>query len=147
MQEKESIMTVRCQLKILSLGITVRHHSASLMVPNSYPRGEIFNQHLTTIKDSYILAPNTIPSYRTDNAALPAYGSINHHPVLRQLFLDQDHLLYPLHNEVSPRVHRTLVQLGHLGRALVVQDTVGTSQHYRHPVNHYTPDERYRKEC
>ena len=32
MQEKESIMVVWCELKIPSLGITVRHHSASLMM-------------------------------------------------------------------------------------------------------------------
>ena len=47
------IMVVRCELKIPSLGITVRHHSASLLMPNSYPRDGIFNQHLTIIKDSY----------------------------------------------------------------------------------------------
>ena len=35
---------VRCEMKILSL-----------MMPNSYPRDGIFNPHLTTIKDSYIL--------------------------------------------------------------------------------------------
>ena len=35
--------------------VTVRHHSASLVMPNSYHRDGIFNQHLTTIKDSYIL--------------------------------------------------------------------------------------------
>ena len=35
--------------------VTVRHHSASLVMPNSYPRDGIFNQHLTTIKDSYSL--------------------------------------------------------------------------------------------
>ena len=34
--------------------VTVRHHSASLVMPNSYPRDGICNQHLTTIKDSYI---------------------------------------------------------------------------------------------
>ena len=55
MQEKEYIMVVRSELKIQSLGITVRHHSASLWMPNSYPRDRIFNPHLTTIKDSYIL--------------------------------------------------------------------------------------------
>ena len=55
MQEKESIMAVRCELKILSLGVTVRHHSASLVMPNSYPPDGIFNPHLTTIKDSYDL--------------------------------------------------------------------------------------------
>ena len=53
MQEKESVMVGRCELKIPSLGITVRHHSASLMMPNSYPRDGIFNPHITTIKDSY----------------------------------------------------------------------------------------------
>ena len=53
MQEKESIMVVRCELKIPSLWITVRHHSASLVMQNSYPCDGIFNQHLTIIKDSY----------------------------------------------------------------------------------------------
>ena len=52
MQEKES-MVVWCELKIPSLRITVRHHSASLAMPNSYPRDRIFNPHLTAIKDSY----------------------------------------------------------------------------------------------
>ena len=47
-------MAVWCKLKILSLWITVRHHAASLVMPNSYPRDGIFNPHLTTIKDSYI---------------------------------------------------------------------------------------------
>ena len=42
MQEKESIMVVRCELKIPSLGM-----------PNSYPRDGFVNPHLTTIKDSY----------------------------------------------------------------------------------------------
>ena len=32
MQEKESIMVLRCELKIPSLWITVRHHSASLVM-------------------------------------------------------------------------------------------------------------------
>ena len=48
MQEKESVMVFRCALKILSLGITVRHHEA----PNSFPRDGIINPHLTAIKDS-----------------------------------------------------------------------------------------------
>ena len=43
MQQIESVMVVRCELKIPSLGITVRHHSASLVMPNSYPRDGIFN--------------------------------------------------------------------------------------------------------
>ena len=47
MQEKESVMVVSCELKIPSLKITVRHHSASLMMPNSYPCDGIFNPHLT----------------------------------------------------------------------------------------------------
>ena len=55
MQKKESIMVVWCELKIPSLGITIRHNSASLMMPKGYPHDRIFSQHLTTIKDSYIL--------------------------------------------------------------------------------------------
>ena len=54
MQEKESIMVVRCRLKILSLGITVRHHSAKLMVHNSDPWDRFFYLYLTTMIDSYI---------------------------------------------------------------------------------------------
>ena len=53
MQEKETIMVVRCELKISSIRIRVRHHSASLAMPNSYPRDVIFNLHFTAIKDSY----------------------------------------------------------------------------------------------
>ena len=55
MQEKESVMVVRFKLKIPSLGITVRHHTASLLMSNSYPCDGIFNPNLTIIKDSYIL--------------------------------------------------------------------------------------------
>ena len=57
MQEKASIMVVRCEMKIPSLGITVClwHHSAYLVMSNSYPRDAIFSLHLTTIKDSYSL--------------------------------------------------------------------------------------------
>ena len=36
--------------------VTVWHHLASLVMPNSFPRDGIFNQHLTTIKDSYNVA-------------------------------------------------------------------------------------------
>ena len=55
MQEKESIMIVQCKLKIMSLGITVRIHSASLSMPKSYPCDGIFNPHLTTIKYFYMV--------------------------------------------------------------------------------------------
>ena len=55
MQEKEYIMVVRRDLKTTHLGITVRHHPVSLVMPNSYPRDGIFNPRLTTIKASYRL--------------------------------------------------------------------------------------------
>ena len=55
MQEKESIMVVRYRLKLPSLGITIRHHSACHVMPNSYPRDRIFSPHLTTIRYSYNL--------------------------------------------------------------------------------------------
>ena len=53
MLEKESIMVVRYELKIPSLGINVRHHPASLVMPDSYSRDGILSPHLTAIKDSY----------------------------------------------------------------------------------------------
>ena len=53
MQEKEPIMVVRCKLKLPSLRMTVRHHSASLAMLNSYRRERIFNQQLIAIKKSY----------------------------------------------------------------------------------------------
>ena len=70
MQEKESIMTVWCELKIPSFEITVQHHSASLVILHD----GIFNPHLTTIEDSYILclvhlAPTqTHPKARCSNS-------------------------------------------------------------------------------
>ena len=66
LKEKESVMVVWCGLKIPSLGITVRHYSGSLVMPNSYPRGGIFNPHLTTIKDSYNLNQIQWPSKTKD---------------------------------------------------------------------------------
>ena len=52
MQEKRKRICNGCliELKIPSLGITVRHNSASLVLRNSYPRDRIFNPNLTTIK-------------------------------------------------------------------------------------------------
>ena len=54
MQEKESIMILRCELKMASLKIIVRHHSATLVVLNSYHREGIFNPLFTTMEDSYV---------------------------------------------------------------------------------------------
>ena len=51
MQEKES--SVRIENSVTR--VTIRHYSASLVMPNSYPRDGSFNPHLTPIKDSYIL--------------------------------------------------------------------------------------------
>ena len=53
MQEKEPIMVVWSKLKVPSLRITVRHHSTSLVMLNSYRRDRIFNPQLTAIKNSY----------------------------------------------------------------------------------------------
>ena len=55
MQEKVSIMGVWCGQKNLSLGITVRHHSASLVMPISDPRDRFFYPHHTPMKDTYSL--------------------------------------------------------------------------------------------
>ena len=43
----------------LSLGIVVRHHSASLMMPNRNPGDEICYLHTTSIKD-YFISPQIL---------------------------------------------------------------------------------------
>ena len=43
------------QIENSATWVIVCHHSASLVMLNSYPRNGIFNQYLTTIKDSYSL--------------------------------------------------------------------------------------------
>ena len=58
MQEKRFHNDSEVQIENSITRVTARHHSASLVMPNSYPRDGTFNQHLTTIKDSYILALN-----------------------------------------------------------------------------------------
>ena len=63
MQEKEPLMVVRCELKILSLEINVWHHSASLVMRNSYFHDGICNSHLTTIKDSNLIVFAYLISY------------------------------------------------------------------------------------
>ena len=52
MQEKVSVTPVLGRLKNLPLVITVRHHSASLMMPSSGPRDRILNPHQTVMIDS-----------------------------------------------------------------------------------------------
>ena len=53
MQERVSIMGVWCGQKNLSLGITVRHHSASLVMPISDHRDRFFYPHHTPMTDTY----------------------------------------------------------------------------------------------
>ena len=52
MQEKVSIMSMKCGQKNQSLGTTVRHHSASLMMPNSESRDGCFYPHLIPMKNT-----------------------------------------------------------------------------------------------
>ena len=49
-QEKKSIMGVRCRQKNMSLAITVLHHSANLVMPDSDPRDGFFYLPLTPMK-------------------------------------------------------------------------------------------------
>ena len=46
--------------KNLSLGITVRHHSASLVMPISDPRDRFFYAHHTPMKDTYNIRPDKL---------------------------------------------------------------------------------------
>ena len=63
MQDKESIMVDWSELKIRSIGIAGRHHSASLAMPNGYPRDRIFSPHLTIFKDSNTTKMNNVRTY------------------------------------------------------------------------------------
>ena len=54
-QEKESISRVRVGSKNLPLGITVCHHSGSLVIPNGDPRERFPYPTLSLMIDSYIL--------------------------------------------------------------------------------------------
>ena len=60
MQEKVSIMGVWCGQKNLLLGITARHHSASLVMPISDPRDSFFYPQHTSMIDTYSLDLNPI---------------------------------------------------------------------------------------
>ena len=55
--------------------------------------------------------------------------------VLGELFLDQNHLLHPFHDEVAARIERALVQLGHLEVGFTRQRAVGGSEHNGHPTD------------
>ena len=46
-KNKESVIRVRMGSKNPSLVITVCHHSTSLVMPNGYPRGGVFDPTLT----------------------------------------------------------------------------------------------------
>ena len=50
------------QIENSVIQVTARYHSASLMMPNSYPHDGIFNQHLTTIK-GFIFLPIEFPKF------------------------------------------------------------------------------------
>ena len=54
-QEKQSIIRMRQGYKNPSLGITVCHHSASLVMPNDDPRDNFFYPTHTLMMNSYIL--------------------------------------------------------------------------------------------
>ena len=59
-QEKESIMVVQYGQKNPSLEITVWHHSAQPRDAKQWPSDIFFYPHLTPMKDSYILAYQTL---------------------------------------------------------------------------------------
>ena len=68
-QDKESIIRVRVGWKNPSLGMTVCHHSASLVLRNGDPLDGFFYPTLTLMIDSYnlLLRASIIVSIFTDN--------------------------------------------------------------------------------
>ena len=63
-QENESIISVRVEQKNLSLGTTVCHHSAGLVMPNGNLRDRFFDPTLTLMIDSYIVSFLVLQSSR-----------------------------------------------------------------------------------
>ena len=59
-KKKKSIIRVRVGKKNLSLGITVCHRSASLVMPNGDPWDSLFYPTLTLMIDSYIAEKKTL---------------------------------------------------------------------------------------
>ena len=55
MQEKVPIMGIWCRQKYSSLGTTVQHNGACLVMPISYPRDRFFYPHYIPGKDTYNL--------------------------------------------------------------------------------------------
>ena len=53
MQDRESAMGFLWKLKLQSLGLIVRNHSASPVMSKSYIRDGMFSVHLKAILDSY----------------------------------------------------------------------------------------------
>ena len=64
--------------------VTIRHPSASLVKPNSYPRDGIFNQHLTTIKDSYSLTWRRSMSASQESMRQPRESAIQRNTIFQQ---------------------------------------------------------------
>ena len=79
-------MVVRCELQIPSLGIAVRHHLESLVMPNCYPRDGINGSYclilLTIMKDPFLDQVVTEPTRITETT-----------PSIREIFFTSNQTL------------------------------------------------------
>ena len=99
MQEKEFIMDVLCELKIPSLGMTDRHHPASLAIPNSYPRVRT-SQPLTILifpQEKLLFPEHPEQNSHLEVAVMCLFSSFNCRyflPYFLFSFIGKQHLLY-----------------------------------------------------
>ena len=63
---------------------------------------------------------------------VPLCVAVDDNPILRQLLLNQDHLLLSLHHKVSTRVERALAHPRELLRRPPVEDALLRAEHHRH---------------
>ena len=88
-QEKESIIRVRVGQKNPSLGITICHHSASLVMPNGDPRDGFFYPTLTLMIDFYVIVCKHCSEINAKiQSWLDEVGTLIHHYMFEQSLWD-----------------------------------------------------------
>ena len=101
-QEKESIICVRVGEKNPSLGITICHHSASLVMPNDDPRDGFFYPTLTLRIDSYRILQE-LSCLSCSNTVKPRFDT----------YLDEDHRYVERQSFQLKYTHRILHEFRH----------------------------------
>ena len=91
---------------------------------------------MTVSTTQIVLRQYDITSYLVTETGDQAFlVGFNYHSVFRELFLNEDHLLYALHDEVTAGVERAFFVFGKFFSRFTSQMTVGAPEHDRHPAS------------